>query len=415
MPTLLDKLVAKTCRGFEDRHGVPPRWVVAAPGRVNLIGEHIDYSDGFVLPMAIDRYTVIAAGEGENDEARMMNEGTKGNSSFVIRNSSLVAVISSEATNEEVAISLDSPQRHPTRGHWSNYVAGVIDGCLARGMRPGGFRAVIGSDVPLGGGLSSSAALEVATATLMETMSGVTLDPVAKALLCQKAEHEYAGVPCGIMDQFASTLSTADHLMLLDCRSRQVELIPFTDPTLTVLIINSNVKHELSGGEYAERRGQCETAAQRLGVSSLRDATLEELAAARDKLAPVEYRRARHAISEIARTVNAAKALKAGDWPAVGKHMAASHASLRDDYEVSCRELDLLVDLADGIGRAGGVYGSRMTGGGFGGCTVNLVDTERVDEIAARISTPYEREIGVRPTVLTSRPAQGAHVVQAPA
>ncbi len=390
MSSLLNLLVAKTSRGFEARFGAPPRWIVAAPGRVNLIGEHIDYSDGFVLPMALDRYTVIAAGSAAGEHA----------------------TFASDLADDEVAISLAAPKKHSTRGHWSNYVAGVIAGCLARGMRPGGFRAVIGSDVPLGGGLSSSAALEVATATLMESMSGVTLDPVAKALLCQKAEHEFAGVPCGIMDQFASTLCQADHLMLLDCRSRQVELIPFTDPKLTVLIINSNVKHELSGGEYAQRRGQCEAAAQRLGVSSLRDATLDQLEADRGKLAPVEYQRARHAISEIARTMNAAEALKAGDWPAVGKHMAASHASLRDDYEVSCRELDLLVELANGIGRAGGVYGSRMTGGGFGGCTVSLVETARVDEIGKNIAAAYERETGIEPSVLTSRPSRGAHVVK---
>jgi galactokinase len=287
-----------------------------------------------------------------------------------------------------------------------------VAGCLARGMRPGGFRAVISSDVPLGGGLSSSAALEVATATLMETITGKTLDPVDKALLCQKAEHDYPGMPCGIMDQFASTLCQADHLMLLDCRSRQVEMIPFTNPSLTVLIINSNVKHELAGGEYAERRGQCEAASRKLGVSSPRDATMEELEAARDKLSPLEYRRERHAIGEIARTTAAAAAIRSEAWDDVGALMYASHASLRDDYEVSCAELDLLVNLAQGIGCAGGVYGSRMTGGGFGGCTVSLVDTARVDEIGKRIAAEYERQTGVKPSVLTSRPSRGTHVVK---
>jgi galactokinase len=390
MPKLLETLVAKTSSRFEDRHSEPPQWVVAAPGRVNLIGEHVDYNDGFVLPMAIDRYTVIAAGPAAGDES----------------------TFASDLADEAATISLVAPAKHATRGHWSNYVAGVVAGCLSRGMRPGGFRAVIGSDVPLGGGLSSSAALEVATATLLETITGGELEPVAKALLCQQAEHEFAGVPCGIMDQFASTLCQADHLMLLDCRSRQVELIPFTDDALTVLIINSNVKHELSGGEYAERRGQCEAAAQKLGVSSLRDATLEQLETVRDKLDPVEFRRARHAISEIARTSAAATAMKVGDLAQVGRHMAASHASLRDDYEVSCRELDLLVELADGIGRDGGVFGSRMTGGGFGGCTVSLVETARVDEIAGKVTAAYQRATGVEPTVLTSRPSRGAHVVK---
>lgn len=390
MSTLLDQRIAKTSRQFEGRHGKPPQWIVAAPGRVNLIGEHIDYSDGFVLPMALDRYTVIAAGPTDGEHALFV----------------------SELAEEEVAVSLAAPKRHENRGHWSNYVAGVIAGCLARGMRPGGFRAVVGSDVPLGGGLSSSAALEVATATLMETITGTTLDPVAKALLCQKAEHEYPGMPCGIMDQFASTLCTADHLMLLDCRSRQVELIPFTNPQLTVLIINSNVKHELAGGEYAERRGQCEAASQKLGVSSPRDATLTDLEAARGKLSTLEYQRARHAISEIARTVDAAEAMKAGDFERVGRLMVASHESLRDDYEVSCSELDLLVDLANSIGRAGGVYGSRMTGGGFGGCTVSLVETARVDDVAKEVTASYRRKTGIEPAALTSRPSCGAHVVK---
>jgi galactokinase len=391
MPNLLDERVADVSRRYEAKFGAAPKWIVAAPGRVNLIGEHIDYSDGFVLPMALDRYTVIAAGLAEGEHA----------------------TFASDVSEEEAVVSLAAPKRHETRGHWSNYVAGVIAGCLARGMRPGGFRALVGSDVPLGGGLSSSAALEVATATLMETMSGTTLDPVAKALLCQKAEHDYPGMPCGIMDQFASTLCTADHLMLLDCRSRQVELIPFTDPSLTVLIINSNVKHELAGGEYAERRGQCEAASRKLGVSSPRDATREQLEAAREKLSPMEYQRQRHAITEIARTVAAADAMKAGDWTAVGRYMAESHASLHDDYEVSCRELDLLVDLADRVGLSGGVYGSRMTGGGFGGCTVTLAKTDRAAAIADEITAAYERETGIRATTLTSRPSRGAHVISA--
>jgi galactokinase len=389
MSKLLEQLVDKTSRRFADRYGEPPRWVVAAPGRVNLIGEHVDYNDGFVLPMALDRYTVIAAGPVPGEQA----------------------AVASDLAPEAVVISLAAPKKHATRGHWSNYVAGALAGCIARQMRPPGFRALIGSDVPLGGGLSSSAALEVATATLVEAITGRTLDPVEKALLCQKAEHEYAEVPCGIMDQFASTLAQVDHLMLLDCRSRQIEQIPFTDPELTVLIINSNVKHELSGGEYAERRGQCEAAARKLGVSSLRDATLDELTAAGENLLPVEFRRARHAIGEIARTAEAAHAMKSGDVAAFGTFMGQSHASLRDDYEVSCRELDLLVELAGKIGRAGGVYGSRMTGGGFGGCTVSLVETSRAHDVGKKIAEDYQRETGIAPTLLTSRPSCGAHVV----
>jgi galactokinase len=252
----------------------------------------------------------------------------------------------------------------------------------------------------------------VATATLVEAMTGVALDPIEKALLCQKAEHDFAGVPCGIMDQFASTFGRADHLMLLDCRSQKIEHIPLQDPAITVLIINSNVKHELSGGEYAERRAQCESAARKLGVTSLRDAAFPQLKVRARQLEDVEFRRARHAISEIARTVKAAAALKAGDWLEVGRLMYASHDSLRDDYEVSCRELDVLVNEARRIGADAGVIGSRMTGGGFGGCTVSLVDTAKVDAIADRLLEEYRESTGIEASALTSRPARGAHVIR---
>jgi galactokinase len=391
MSNSLNHNAASASAAFERRYGGPPRWVVAAPGRVNLIGEHIDYNDGFVLPMAIERYCVIAAGPAERD-----------------------AKFFSIATNEEATISLSAPQKHPTPGHWSNYVAGVFAGCIGRGIQPAGFQAVIDSAVPFGGGLSSSASLEVATATLIEAMTGTALQPVEKALLCQKAEHEYAGVPCGIMDQFASVMGRADHLMLLDCRSREIEHISLVDPNVTVLIINTNVKHELSGGEYAERRRQCESAARKLGVASLRDATQSQLEANREKLDAVEFRRARHAISEIRRTSEAAAAIKTGDWSRVGRLMYASHDSLRDDYEVSCRELDFLVDLARHMRPGDGVIGSRMTGGGFGGCTVTLVETAKADRVTEHLARNYRDQIGIEPSVLTSRPARGAHVVRSP-
>jgi galactokinase len=245
-------------------------------------------------------------------------------------------------------------------------------------------------------------------------MTGTALQPVEKALLCQKAEHEYAGVPCGIMDQFASVMGRADHLMLLDCRSREIEHISLVDPNVTVLIINTNVKHELSGGEYAERRRQCESAARKLGVASLRDATQSQLEANREKLDAVEFRRARHAISEIRRTSEAAAAIKTGDWSRVGRLMYASHDSLRDDYEVSCRELDFLVDLARHMRPGDGVIGSRMTGGGFGGCTVTLVETAKADRVTEHLARNYRDQIGIEPSVLTSRPARGAHVVRSP-
>lgn len=388
----LPNTVERAKRRFRERYGGAPRFLAAAPGRVNLIGEHIDYSDGFVLPMAIDRYCVLAAddiGAGRG-----------------------AATIFSAAANEEVEIALDSPERHIVPGRWSNYFAGVIAAFGRHGMRPPGFVAVVESGVPLGGGLSSSAAIEVATATLLEALSGNALDLAEKALMCQWAEHEFAGVPCGIMDQFASAMCRADRLLLLDCRSQQLEHIPLRDPHITVLIINTNVKHELSGGEYAERRGQCESAARKLGAKSLRDVAIGDLAANKSRLTEIEYGRARHAVTEIARTVEAASALKAGDWPTVGQLMYASHESLRDDYEVSCRELDVLVEMARSLGPGGGVIGSRMTGGGFGGCTVSLVETAKVAAVADSLAASYQAETGIRPSILTSRPARGAHVIQ---
>jgi galactokinase len=238
------------------------------------------------------------------------------------------------------------------------------------------------------------------------------LEPLPKALLCQKAEHDYAGVPCGLMDQCASVMGCAGSLLLMDCRSRAVELTPLADPEIVVLIINSNVRHELSGGGYAVRRRQCEQAASVLGVASLRDAAPEQLECRRDALGDLLYRRARHVVTENARTVEAAGAIRRGDWGAVGRLMYASHASLRDDYEVSCPELDLLVDLAAWIGPAGGVIGSRMTGGGFGGCTVSLIRKETLDPIAQGIGDGYLREFGRPATLFVTRPADGARVLK---
>jgi galactokinase len=265
----------------------------------------------------------------------------------------------------------------------------------------------------LGGGLSSSAALEVATATLLETITGQKLDLVEKALLCQKAEHQYAGVPCGIMDQFISVMGRKDHLLLLDCRSRRTELVPMSDPSVSLLVTNTNVKHALTGGEYAKRRAQCEAGAKALGVASLRDATLATLEQGRGRMEDVVFRRARHVIGEIERTTQAAREIQASHWKAAGELMYASHYSLRDDYEVSCVELDAVVEIARGIGLEGGVYGCRMTGGGFGGCTVALVKTEAVAAITKKLAEDYHRKTGIEASQFVSRPADGAMVLKA--
>jgi galactokinase len=388
----LNQLGSYTAGEFKKAFGREPRWIAAAPGRVNVIGEHTDYNDGFVFPMAIDRYTVIAAAPpatgGAAVELRSTENGKAG------------------------LLDLEHPLKPAPKGTWYNYPMGVIAGFMAKGINPGGFQALIHSTVPLGGGLSSSAALEVATATLIETITGKKLDPVDKALLAQRAEHEYAGMPCGIMDQFISVMGRKDHILLLDCRSRKTDLVPMTDPSVELLITNTNVKHELTGGEYAKRRAQCEEAARILGVPSLRDADAGRLENAKSKMDSVVYRRARHVIGEIERTQHAAEGVRASNWPTVGQLMYASHASLRDDYEVSCPELDAIVEIALGIGIQGGVYGCRMTGGGFGGCTVALVDAKQVKAVSDRIAADYEKRTKIKPTLFVSRPAAGATVLK---
>jgi galactokinase len=254
--------------------------------------------------------------------------------------------------------------------------------------------------------------LEVCTATLLEAVTGKTLDPVEKALLCQKAEHEFAGVPCGIMDQFTSVMGRQGHLLLLDCRSRKIELVPMRDPSVQLLIANTNVKHELGSGQYARRRAQCEAAAAALGVPSLRNATPAALESAKSKMDSVVFRRARHVIGEIERTVQAAAAVRASNWPKVGELMYASHRSLRDDYEVSCAELDALVGIAESIGPNGGVFGCRMTGGGFGGCTVALVKSSAAAAISQQLAADYKQKTGIEATIFGSRPAAGAAIVK---
>ena len=382
-------MMGRTTELFARCFGHAPRWVVAAPGRVNLIGEHTDYNDGYVLPMAIERHIVIA---GDSNSDRQVT-------------------LHSETTGETASFGLHPKVERGDPG-WSNYVRGVVAGFQKLKKKVPGFDAVIESTLPYGGGLASSAALEVATATLLEAITGQTLDPIEKALLCQRAEHDFAGVPCGIMDQFTSILAQENHALLLDCRSRTTTPVPMTDPAVTVLIINTNIRHKLVEGEYAERRAQCEAAARALKVASLRDATPAALNKAQKQMEPMVFRRARHVITENERTVQMAKAIQASDWPAVGEAMYASHASLRNDYEVSCPELDTVVEVAQAMGAEAGVIGCRMTGGGFGGCAVSLVKTEAVQQITRRLDADYEKKTGRQTTIFSSRPAAGARILK---
>lgn len=387
--THLKQQVQRAHAAFIDTFGRPPTVAAAAPGRVNLIGEHTDYNDGFVLPMAIERQTLILADRRDDQHARLRSNELADETTFDV-----------------------SADLQPGSPPWANYVKGVAALSMEAGLNVPGFDALIDSTVPTGGGLSSSAALEVATATLLETLTNQHLDPVDKALLCQKAEHVYAKMPCGIMDQFISVMAQPGAALLIDCRSHKTRPVPLSDPTLAVLIINSNVKHELTGGEYAERRKQCEDAAQALGVKALRDATMADLADAYADEDQIAYRRARHVISENDRTLQAADALAAGDYAAAGQLMLASHRSLRDDFEVSIDELDLLVDLASHHIDVGEAFGSRMTGGGFGGCTVTLVRADAAQSVAKQIADQYQQHTGVAPTWFITRPAAGAHPIK---
>ena len=376
---------------FENIYGRPPRWIVAAPGRVNVIGEHTDYNDGFVLPMAIERYTIMAADISRSSPPRIFIHDTR--------------------AGDTAQIDLSKPV---VKGNprWSNYVRGVVAGFQNRGVKIPPLDISLVSTVPLGGGLSSSAALEVSAATLLEAVTGTKMEPVEKALLCQKAEHEFAGVPCGIMDQFVSVMGQKNNLLLLDCRSRRTELVSMNDPSVVLLVVNTNVKHDLGSGEYAQRRAQCETAAKILGVSSLRDASADALERTRSKMDLSVFHRARHVIGEIERTLHTAEGIRNSNWPTVGQLMYASHYSLRDDYEVSCKELDAVVEICESIGNEGGVYGCRMTGGGFGGSCVALVKADAVDAITTKVATDYKVKTAIEATLFSSRPAAGATVIQ---
>ncbi|GHT22646.1 galactokinase [Planctomycetales bacterium] len=400
----MDTLIETTKKIYREKYGTEAEFIAAAPGRVNLIGEHTDYNDGFVFPLAIERYTVIAGGR---DNRFSPKGGTD------LGETNLPARVFSVNKNEEAIIKIDGTAQPAENVVWSSYVQGTIQNCAELGAKLQPFQAVINSNVPLGGGLSSSASLEVATATLVEAMTGKQFDPVQKALLCKKAEHEYAKMPCGIMDQFISALGKRDSAMLLDCRSKQPKMIPLDDPSVSVLIVNSNVKHELTGSEYPDRRRQCEKAAKLLGVPILRDATLTLLESKKTLFGSepdgtVCYRRAKHIVTENDRTLAAGEALSKKDWKTAGKLMNESHTSMKDDFEITVSEIDALVEIAQSLD---GVFGSRMTGGGFGGCTVSLIETAKEPAITAAIRERYKAETGIEPTIFATGAAQGATII----
>ncbi len=363
---------------------------VRAPGRVNLIGEHTDYNEGFVFPMAIERVTAMA----------------------VRRRSDHLIRLYSDAQREMAEFSIAGPVKQDPPA-WSLYAKGVCEALRRNGHTGLGADILAASDIPLGGGLSSSAAFEVATALALLSAWNQTMPPVEMALACQWAEHHYAGTPCGIMDQFISVMAKAGHAMLLDCRDQSRRQIPLDDPSICVLIVNSHVKHELVAGEYKARRTQCQAAVAALAalhpqVKALRDASMPMLQEAQGSMDPVVFRRARHVVSENQRALDFAGALQKRDYAACGRLMYASHASLRGAYAVSCSELDALVELSRPVS---GVFGARMTGGGFGGCVVVLARKEAVWPLTQVLEREYPLRSGKSPGIFATAPGPGAHLV----
>lgn len=366
-------VLAHARSAFQATFGHQPRWAAAAPGRVNLIGEHTDYNGGFVLPIAIDRVCVaVVAPASDRERSRVLAADLKEVGEFDTR-----SPILSRHPDTDIATGI-------AQGSWLSYLAGVLAQFQRRTPVPN-LDMAIASSVPIGAGLSSSAAVEVATATVLEQALSITLDPLDKARLCQKAEHEFAGVPCGIMDQYISIHAREGSATLLDCRSMTGSNVPWPRDT-ALLVLDSGVRHALATGEYARRRAECAAAAAKLGVPELRDADPDLLSRRAALLTGVESRRARHVVSENARTLAAARAMNAGDAATLGRLMTASHASLRDDFEVSCSELDAIVDVACSLP---GVHGARMTGGGFGGSAIALAEARAIDSIVEALANHH--------------------------
>jgi len=371
---------------FRSRFGTAPR-IFRAPGRVNLIGEHTDYNDGFVMPAAVQFSCWVAA--SPRDDRKL--------------------VVDSENMQQTVTVDMDNAR---PSGQWSDYVVGAALIPDRNGKRLNGANLLIQSDVPIGAGLSSSAAIEVSVALAVLSLSGHSIDRKQLALWCQRAENEFAGMRCGIMDQFIASHGRSNHALKLDCRSLDYELLPM-QAGVEIVICNTMVKHKLAGGEYNIRRAQCEDGVRKLasvlpGITALRDVSSEQLERYRELLDAVTYRRCRHVVTEDERVQHAASALKSGDLALFGRLMNESHESLRQDFEVSCTELDKMVELA----RAQkGVLGARMTGGGFGGCTVNLVQNEDVRAFRENVAKGYREATGTIPEIYVCKASQGAEEV----
>jgi galactokinase len=373
-------------RAFRDWVGHPPEGVWSAPGRVNLIGEHTDYNDGLVLPFALPLRTTVAAGRRVDDRLRIR---------------------SCQEPDSDLEMEVDSLQPGAVTG-WAAYVAGVVWSMRSAGCPVAGMDVLIDSTVPVGSGLSSSAALECATAVSVADLYGPVGDAMMLARLCQRAENEFVGVPCGLMDQMVAMTARAGHALLFDVRSGEVEHLAFDPPVhgMELLVIDTRTRHAHAASAYADRRRTCSDAAARLGVAALRDVSEDDLDQALALLAgqPVLVRRVRHVVTENARVERTAALLRAGDLAAIGPLLNESHRSLRDDFEVSSPELDVVVDTA----RAAGALGARLTGGGFGGCVIALVARERVATVSAAVISTARRRGWPEPAFLPAAASAGA-------
>ena len=369
---------------FAEQFEQQPDLLVRAPGRVNLIGEHTDYNDGFVLPCAIDYETCVAIGR---------------------RTDNLVHVVAADYGNQRDLFSLDKPITHHPDQRWSDYIRGVVKCLQERGHALRGLNMVVSGNVPQGAGLSSSASLEVAIGQAFKEAQGLDISQAEIALNGQQAENQFVGCNCGIMDQMISASGEKDHALLLDCRSLETHLIPMPS-NLAVLIVNSNVRRGLVDSEYNTRRQQCEAAARHYGVKALRDLDLAALEAGKDGLDEVSYRRARHVVGENTRTLAAADALASGDLARLGELMGQSHAAMRDDFEITVPAIDGLVEIIKAqIGSEGGV---RMTGGGFGGCVVAVLRPEKVAAAIAAVEAEYQARFGLKADCYVCRASAGA-------
>ncbi|USD33081.1 MULTISPECIES: galactokinase [Vibrio] len=384
----MSELIQAVKSSFEQVLGYQPSHIIQAPGRVNLIGEHTDYNDGFVLPCAIDYQTVVAASK---------------------RDDNIVRVISVDYGNDVDEFDVTQEIEFQENKMWANYIRGVVKCLRARGYLFSGADISVSGNVPQGTGLSSSAALEVVIGQTFKVLYNLEISQAEIALNGQQAENEFVGCNCGIMDQMISAEGKENHALLLDCRSLETQAVSMPEE-MSVVIINSNKKRGLVDSEYNTRREQCEEAARIFGVKALRDVSIEQFNDKVSLLDEVVAKRARHVITENARTVEAANALRHHNMERIGELMAQSHASMRDDFEITVKEIDTLVDIVKQvIGEQGGV---RMTGGGFGGCIVAVMPPELVEPVKAAVEAQYQVATGLKASIYVCQAKQGAGLVE---